>query len=96
MHIKGFLSEIIYALNVPWYLCHSLAECVPKPCFQLMQLAEMEAKLPPQSAIATPKPFGIQDENELEPSAPEEDLPEPPPYEEFDQNENSDTEVDAF
>ena len=61
-----------------------------------MQLAEMEAKLPPQSVIAPPKPFGIQGEDELEPSAPEEDLPEPPPYEEFNQNEKSDTEIDAF
>ena len=61
-----------------------------------MQLAEMEAKLPPQSVLAVPKPFGIQEEDEIEPSAPEEDLPEPPPYEEFNQNENSDTEIDAF
>ena len=61
-----------------------------------MQLAEMEAKLPPQSVIAPPKPFGIQGKDELEPSAPEEDLPEPPPYEELNQNENSDTEIDAF
>ena len=60
-----------------------------------MQLAEMEAKLPPESLIAAPKPLGIE-ENDIEPSAPIEDLPEPPPYEEFNQPENSDTEVDAF
>ena len=63
--------------------------------FKLMQLAEMEAKLPPQSVIAPPKPFGIQ-EIEIEPSAPEDDLPEPPPYEDLNENENSDQEVDAF
>ena len=58
-----------------------------------MQLAEMEAKLQPQTVVTAEKPFG----DEVEPSAPDEDLPEPPPYEDVNLSaDNSDTEVDAF